>query len=451
MPESGVPESDAPTPAAPRADHETDDEPRASTRTDAFDAQPWLDYGFEEGDFGGSFEDDPTPGGFDADSDADGWPSVTPGFDEPDAVPDDASDADERGTVDPTRGPRLVTGIQGLLDPIRISRRLEETQTPDPPSRAVGSAAGDGARLEKLRRFRNLLYEDPRLTGNRRRRPHVSTRAFLYIPWIFLLVAVLTIGPLVLGWGEAENLPPEWPGVAEAFALVDGLSPDAVVLVYWAYDPATAGELDLAARPMLQHLLARRAQVVGVSTLPAGPASARRVVGTVRQTRDAAGMFSEASRNPWPVQVAFLPGGASALPLAATDLDRALGFVADDLPARAPVLSVILAARAEDAQQWLEQVQTRTGVPTVAVVSAGADPTLRPYLDSGQLRGLVSGFDGAFHYQARLDGGDDPTATGISTATLRQHVNAQNWAHLAILAVLILGNLAAILGRAGQR
>ena len=90
------------------------------------------------------------------------------------------------------------------------------------------------------------------------------------------------------------------------------------------------------------------------------------------------------------------------------------------------VLTVFLSARdassAAEAQQalnelWtrLEQAQPLDRLPIVAFTSAAADPVLRPYLESGQLRGLVSGFDGAWAYaqqsglplsaanQARLD------------------------------------------------
>lgn len=233
--------------------------------------------------------------------------------------------------------------------------------------------------------------------------------------------------------------------------MIDSLPPDAVVLVYWAYDPATAGELDLAARPIIRHLLEQRARLVGVSSLPAGPATARRVVDQVRQTRDAGGYFSEASRNPWPVHVTFLPGGVSTLPLVATDPATALGLDPNeagtqDLLVRPPVLSVVLAAQTDDVQQWLEQVQTRMGIPVVAVVGAGADPLLRPFMDSGQLRGLVSGFDGAYHYNRRV--GVPPASA--EARGLAQQVNAQNWAHGAILLLLVLGNLAALVGRGGR-
>ena len=82
-------------------------------------------------------------------------------------------------------------------------------------------------------------------------------------------------------------------------------------------------------------------------------------------------------------------------------------------------------------------MQPLNKLPVVAFTSAVADPVLRPYFDSEQLRGLVSGFDGAYSYQAlRLQS----SSQGMNP-NLIQQVVAQNWGQLALLAVLVMGNL----------
>jgi hypothetical protein len=109
-------------------------------------------------------------------------------------------------------------------------------------------------------------------------------------------------------------------------------------------------------------------------------------------------------------------------------------------------LAVLFAARAEDVQIWLEQVQPLNDVAVVAVTSAGADPLLRPYLDSGQLTGLVSGFDGAYAYE-ELAGFSRPLA---AEEVARVRLAAQNWGQLALLLILVLGNLAGLFGSGGR-
>jgi hypothetical protein len=124
--------------------------------------------------------------------------------------------------------------------------------------------------------------------------------------------------------------------------------------------------------------------------------------------------------------VRFLPGGATVLPL---------------LGAQRADLAVVVDAQAEDVQHWLEQVAPLNRAPVLAVVSAGADPPLRPYLDSGQLVGLVSGYDGAYHYTELL--GESPAPDTVRA--LRTQVAGQNYGALALLAIIVLGNLAALL------
>jgi hypothetical protein len=101
-------------------------------------------------------------------------------------------------------------------------------------------------------------------------------------------------------------------------------------------------------------------------------------------------------------------------------------------------LAVVFAAEAEDVQAWLEQVAPRNGTPVIAATSAAADPSLRPYLSSGQLVGLVSGFDGAATYTAKLE--DLPTRS--REQQLERQLVGQNLAIPVFLLLILAGNLA---------
>jgi hypothetical protein len=104
-------------------------------------------------------------------------------------------------------------------------------------------------------------------------------------------------------------------------------------------------------------------------------------------------------------------------------------------------LAVIFAAQAQDVQQWLEQVQPQNRVPTAAVTAAGAAPLLQPYQDSGQLIGLVSGYDGAAAYTGHLLDESIPT----EPSQLQRQILGQHYGLLAFLAIVALGNIAALL------
>jgi hypothetical protein len=202
-------------------------------------------------------------------------------------------------------------------------------------------------------------------------------------------------------------------------------------------------------QPVVRHLLQRRARLAVVATTPGGIASAERLIAQVR-TGQGSDSLTVAADLGQPVTYAYLPGGAASLPLLARD--PALGLLENimvvspeerDTLAPTPGLIVAAGAQAEDVQQWLEQVWSLDRTPVIAVTAAGADPLLRPYRDSNQLSGLVSGFDGAYAYRQLLD----PFVAPESNQQLLHQIVLQNWGHFALLAAIVLGNLAALLSR----
>jgi hypothetical protein len=56
---------------------------------------------------------------------------------------------------------------------------------------------------------------------------------------------------------------------------------------------------------------------------------------------------------------------------------------------------------------------------------------------------LVSGFDGAYAYRQLLQ----PFVAPEDTLALLRQIVLQNWGHVALLAAIALGNLAALLSR----
>jgi hypothetical protein len=337
----------------------------------------------------------------------------------------------------PTATGRLVSGIQGLIEPIRVATVPGESDG-EPP---VLPAPVEVLDADRLRRVRALMAEEPLLAagaggagrdaggigpvGSRPpRRP-----ASLWIPWVFLLIGVAVAIPVFWQLLRPTGSGREWPGVRAAQAAIAALPPQATVQVFWAYDPATAGELDLVAAPIVRHLLDKGATLQIVSLLPNGPATARRLLAAVHDERmEIRRGVGEATLEP----PRFLPGGVMVLP--------SLGRQGADL-------AVVFAAEAEDVQAWLEQVAPRNRVPVVAATGAAADPLLRPYLASGQLAGLVSGFDGAAAYTAQLD--DPPTRS--REQQMQVQLVGQNLATAVFLILIAAGNLAVLLtGRRGD-
>ncbi|MFN3330941.1 MAG: zinc ribbon domain-containing protein [Caldilinea sp.] len=347
-------------------------------------------------------------------------PWLEPGFVGEDDVPfqdeEDLAALDDLAPM-PAPAARLVSGVQGLLDPIRVATiPTEQAAAPTSPAPAEPPFPA-----EQLRRVRALMTEE-QLIASAAQSPAPAERS-LWLPWIFVLLGRGVIAPLLFGWSLPARAPALWPGVETAFATVEALESGAHVQILWAYDPATAGELDLVSAPVLRHLLDRQPTLEVVSLLPNGPATAQRLLAGVERERLSDLAVVGAHRT---VEVRFLPGGATVLPLLATQ------------PAD---LAIIFAAQAEDVQHWLEQVAPVNRAPVLAVTAAGADPPLRPDLDSGQLVGLVSGFDGAYHYGELLGRRSAPD----EVRNLRLQIAGQTYGALTIVAIIVLGNLAVLL------
>ncbi|MGL4651308.1 MAG: hypothetical protein ACRC1H_18020, partial [Caldilineaceae bacterium] len=258
-----------------------------------------------------------------------------------------------------------------------------------------------------------------------------------------LWAALLLVGAALLG---ILLSPTFWPGSPQALegaraahAAVNALEVDDDVLVIWMADPATAAEVNLAALPVVSDLLSGEARSLVVGTRPTSLGSARRLYRDAVRGLDESAMRSVVDN--WVGSGVYLPGGEAALALVASNPTSALNFAPARVPA--PRLVLVVGANPNDVQEWLEVGWPRLRVPTVAVTTAVGDPLLRPYLQSGQLDGLVAGFDGAATYQSLRD-----AALGAQATSKAQRVaNAQNWGALTVLLVLLAGNLFPLFGR----
>lgn len=320
-------------------------------------------------------------------------------------------------------------GAQGYLESVSISGDLA-------PQASV-RARGIGGDVDHWRAVRALVREEPVLaTASGQTGPApISYRK----GWVFLLILVAALMPFFLGGAGSFGAPAQWTGVEEAFDTINGLTLNSEVIVFWQVDPATAGELDLVALPVVSNLLERGARSIVITLQPTGLATARRLYANAVAGLDNSAMITVMQG--WAGNGAYLTGGLSALPLIGQDLDSVAGVELGDSERRR--LVVAIAPTADDIQQWLEVVQPVNKLPVVAVTGAAGGPVLQPYLQSGQLAGLVSGFDGAASYQSmRADTLSDADARRLTLA-----VDAQNWGALALLIVLVAGSVVAITRR----
>lgn len=336
-----------------------------------------------------------------------------------------------RPPAEPVRFPdeQLLGGGMGYLELVSVSGEM--------PAPAADLRPPQGGDSEHWRTLRTLLRDEPVLAtaGVGGSTLRVNSRPL----WALLLLLAAALAGMLLAGGVWQGAPQTLPGATAAFAALRALEVDDDVLVIWMADPATAAEVNLAALPVVSHLLESEARSLVVGTRPASLAAARRLYAEAVRGLDESAMRSVVDN--WVGDGLFVPGGQTALALVAADPVRALSFVPSVTPE--PRLVLLVAANPNDVQEWLEAGWPRLRLPTVAVLPATGDPLLRPYMQSGQLDGLVAGYDGAATYQAQRE-----NALGGDAAALQLRVShAQNWAALAVVVVLAAGNVFTLFGR----
>ena len=357
----------------------------------------------------------------------------------------------EQEEADAVRPPRQtpqrqLAGLQGLLEPADLSWAGLEPSLATPPSPELADP--------QLRELRGAFREDVHLADPPAQAPGGGA-ALVRRPWIYWLLLLLMGGGIFLGFPSGQEEPHAWPGLLEAHAAIEALPEESLVLVDWSYDPATAGEMDLVALGVFEHLVERRARFLVISQLPGGPASARRLIqrasGRLRGAgvREAIPLVSEGG---------YLPGGPASLPLLGQAPGAGVPVNIQGQPAQVdpilralqverPALALVVAAQSEDVRRWLEQVQPLNQAPVIAVTSAAADPALRPYWDSGQIQGLVSGFDGGIRYRQLLNRPLLPQEERL----LGWQLTGQGMGFIVLVILVILGNLAGLLSGEEER
>lgn len=229
-----------------------------------------------------------------------------------------------------------------------------------------------------------------------------SSRVWRWVISVILILAVFL--PLVAGRQFAPDLmlfPSEWE---KTHVLLDSLPGNAPVLVVFDYDPALSSELQAVAAPVIDRILYRGARLTLLSTSPSGPALAAQFLQSTQAAHLEAGMQY--------ANLGYLPGGPSGIYYFATDPQAAIPQAVDGSDAWAlPALQgvgqlsdfdvlLVITDNADTARAWVEQTQASIGdTPILMIISAQAEPMVRPYFDSGQIDGMVTGLVGGKTYE----------------------------------------------------
>jgi hypothetical protein len=261
--------------------------------------------------------------------------------------------------------------------------------------------------------------------------------------WIFLVMGLAVLLPLFVRVGL-----PIFPSpfVKQFYRTIEELPEGSVVYLATDFDPGSMPELYPMLEASLRHCFRRNLKVIAGSLWPACPPltdKAFRDVGEGEyhavEGRDFVNLGFKEGRQAVMVRLGkSIPG---TYPL------DAKGRSVETIPIMKGIrnfdqcaLIINISAGYPGTKEWVQQVRTRFDIPLVAGVTAVSAPEFYPYVQSGQLQGLLGGLAGAAEYEVLLD--HEGTAT--------RGMDAQSLGHVVIVFFIVLGNLLFIGRRRGS-
>jgi hypothetical protein len=255
--------------------------------------------------------------------------------------------------------------------------------------------------------------------------------------WIFVGIALAVVIPIVTGYALPQGKPA--PPTVAVYDYIEALEPGEVVMVSFDYSPSSMPELHPQAYAVVRHILTRDLRLLSVSLNAQGTALGREVLATVGDELGAVDGVDY-------VHLGFKPGGSQVIlgmgesieqvyPTTADGRKTSQLQVMDGVKTYADVALVVDFAAGNIPFAWIAYARERYNQDLVAGITAVMATDLYPYLQSGQLIGLINGLKGAAEYERLIDlePSEAPGMLGMS---------AQSIAHLLIIVLVIVGNIA---------
>ncbi len=259
--------------------------------------------------------------------------------------------------------------------------------------------------------------------------------------WIFLLIGLAVFIPFL----RPLRLPLTVTKPArDVFEAVEAIPPNGPpLLIATDYAPSTAPELDPMYFAMLRHCLSTNRKVMMLALYPQGAGMAQAGLDFVLPE------FPDAVSGEDYVFLGYQPGVQAVVMSLGEDIRMvfpadAYGVPLDSLPMMKNVKNyddiplVVDLAGSSIPITWVIYAVTRYGQRLGVGVTAVSAAQYYPYLNTGQFVGMMGGLKGAAEYEKLIRKAGYTDARQIATIGM----DAQSIAHLVILFLIIVGNIA---------
>ncbi|MGR3219991.1 MAG: hypothetical protein ACUZ8H_09270 [Candidatus Anammoxibacter sp.] len=249
---------------------------------------------------------------------------------------------------------------------------------------------------------------------------------------IFLLVFVAVVVSLLLKF--ELPVPPTEP-VINIYNKIETLGENDHILLALDYDPSSKEELYPMAIALLHHCYRRNIKVLGLTLWPGGAGLAEEAIVSVAKE------YGKESGKDY-VYLGYKPGQASLIINMGENLYSAFpkdyyGNTTRDMPVLKGVNSlkdidyVIDLAAGQTIETWIAYGKEKYGFEMAAGCTAVIGPDLYPFLQSGQLNGMMGGLKGAAEYESLIN----------KKAMATRGMQPQSVVHILVIVLVIIGNV----------
>jgi len=254
---------------------------------------------------------------------------------------------------------------------------------------------------------------------------------------LFVIILICVVVPLLLGARMKMSVTPPVRGLYEA---IDALPPGSVVWLAADYDPGSMPELYPMNLAFVEHLMSRDVKVISASLWAPGPPLSQRVLETV------APEYGKQYGIDY-VNLGFKEGREAVMVSTAEDMRSTFpydfyGTAWDSIPMLEGIrnltdleMIVCVSAGYPGLKEWIQQIATRYDITVGGGCTAVTGPEMYPYIQSGQLVGLLAGMKGAAEYEQMLK------RPGLGVAGMV----AQSWVHLMVVVFIVFANVVFII------
>ena len=224
--------------------------------------------------------------------------------------------------------------------------------------------------------------------------------------WVVTILLLMVIIGAIFSGTQINPMPTSVPVETSAALnyIQSTLPADAPVLLVFDYQASLSGELHAAAAPLIDQMLTlQHPRLTLLSSTPVGSGLAERFIEPFTTPTN-----HNYQRGQNFIDLGYLPGGASGVlsfsmdpeitkPLTITGENAWSTVVLQNVKQLSDFAAIILLTDdIETARIWIEQTESVRGDAQFLVVSsAQSGPMLMPYVQSGQIDGMVTGLDGS--------------------------------------------------------